>query len=80
MISQFELSSRAALCKQLATQDPANRAIWMAEAESWSRLSEEKPYGETRSKLGFVILASFASAIGKTPAKSNHRTAAADLD
>jgi hypothetical protein len=80
MISQFELSSRAALCRQLATQEPANRAVWMAEADSWSRLSEERPYGETGSKLGFTILASFACVIGKMPTKSNHRTAAADLD
>ena len=38
MMSQFELSSRAALCRQLASQDPANQTVWMAEARSWSRL------------------------------------------
>jgi hypothetical protein len=41
MISQLELRSRAALCKQLAKREPANRVFWMAEAENWSRLSSE---------------------------------------
>jgi hypothetical protein len=41
MRSHFELSSRAALCRQLAKREPNNRALWMAEAESWSRLSQE---------------------------------------
>jgi hypothetical protein len=41
MTSQFEFSSRAALCRQLARQEPSNRALWMAEAENWSRLSRE---------------------------------------
>ena len=41
MTSHFELSSRAALCRQLAKREPSNRALWMAEAESWSRLSQE---------------------------------------
>jgi hypothetical protein len=38
MISQLELRSRAALCKQLAEREPANRVFWMAEAENWLRL------------------------------------------
>ena len=37
MMSQFELRSRAALCRQLASQDPTNHTVWMAEARSWSR-------------------------------------------
>jgi len=41
MISQLELRSRAALCMQLAKREPANRVFWMAEAENWSRLSNE---------------------------------------
>src|SRR5260370_20589047 len=41
MRSHFELSSRAALCRRLAKREPNNRALWMAEAESWSRLSQE---------------------------------------
>jgi hypothetical protein len=46
MASQLELSARAALCTQLAKREPANRALWMAEAENWSRLSNEKLRGE----------------------------------
>jgi hypothetical protein len=41
MISQLELRSRAALCMQLARREPANRVLWMVEAENWSRLSNE---------------------------------------
>jgi hypothetical protein len=41
MTSHLELSSRAALCRQLAVREPNNRALWMAEAETWSRLSQE---------------------------------------
>lgn len=39
MTNQLEFGSRAALCRQLAKEDPANRALWMAEVESWARLS-----------------------------------------
>ena len=42
MISQVELNSRAALCRQLATHEPVYQALWLAEAESWSRLSRAK--------------------------------------
>ena len=42
MTSQLELSSRAALCRQLAKREPANRALWLAEAENWLRLSKDK--------------------------------------
>ena len=41
MASQLELSSRAALCRQLAQREPNSKAYWLAEAESWSRLSRE---------------------------------------
>ena len=41
MIDQMEFDLRAALCRQLAQREPANRALWMAEAENWSRLSRE---------------------------------------
>jgi hypothetical protein len=41
MASQLELSSRAALCRQLAQREPKSRLYWLAEAESWSRLSRE---------------------------------------
>jgi hypothetical protein len=46
MASQLELSARAALCKELAKREPTNRVLWMAEAENWSRLSNEKLHGE----------------------------------
>lgn len=46
MASQLELSARAELCKQLAKREPTNRVLWMAEAENWSRLSNEKLRGE----------------------------------
>jgi hypothetical protein len=64
MISQLEFSARAALCRQLANQEPANRALWMAEAENWLRLrlSLERLRGagsRTRgwAKIGSDILA-----------------------
>ena len=52
MISQLEFSARAALCRQLANQEPANRALWMAEAENWLRLrlSLERLRGEAGQK------------------------------
>jgi hypothetical protein len=40
MMSHFELSSRAALCRQLAKREPNSRALWLAEAERWSRLAQ----------------------------------------
>jgi hypothetical protein len=41
MTSQLELSSRAALCRQLARREPESKIYWLAEAENWSRLSRE---------------------------------------
>ena len=41
MIGHFELSSRAALCRQLAKREPNNGALWLAEAERWSRLAQD---------------------------------------
>ena len=41
MITQTELSSRAALCRQLAQREPSSKAYWLAEAEHWSRLSRQ---------------------------------------
>jgi hypothetical protein len=37
MTSQLEFNSRAALCREFARREPNSRALWMAEAESWSR-------------------------------------------
>ena len=39
MITQLELSSRAALCRQLARREPNSKVYWLAEAENWLRLS-----------------------------------------
>jgi hypothetical protein len=57
MTDQSELNSRAALCRRLAEREPANRTLWMAEAENWSRLSKEKPHGEDSVKPDSEILA-----------------------
>jgi hypothetical protein len=51
MTSQSELNWRAALCRQLAKQEPANRALRMAEAENWLRLSKEKLRCEAAAKI-----------------------------
>jgi hypothetical protein len=50
MASQLELSARAALCRELAKCEPTNRVLWMAEAENWSRLANEKRRGEPEQK------------------------------
>jgi hypothetical protein len=57
MTDQLELNSRAALCRRLAEREPANRTLWMAEAENWSRLSKENPHGEDSVKADSGILA-----------------------
>jgi len=75
MMSQFELSSRAALCLQLASQDPANRSVWMAEARSWSRLSDETLHGGDGSKVGITR---FFFAFGKPSMTSRRRYDVAD--
>jgi hypothetical protein len=54
MASQLELSARAALCRELAKCEPTNRVLWTAEAENWSRLSNEKRRGE-RQAQGYVV-------------------------
>ena len=41
MITQLELSSRAALCRQLAQREPNSKVYWLAEAEKWLRLSRK---------------------------------------
>src|SRR3954469_25666053 len=48
MASRQELSARAALCRQLAKREPTNRVLWTAEADNWSRLSDEKLRGEQK--------------------------------
>jgi hypothetical protein len=71
MMSQFELSSRAALCRQLAGQDPANRSVWMAEARSWSRLADETLHDE--DGLTVDLVSKFFFAFGKLSMKSQRR-------
>lgn len=46
MITQLELSSRAALCRQLARREPRSKIYWLAEAENWQRLSREPIHPE----------------------------------
>jgi hypothetical protein len=58
MISQLELASRAALCRQLAKLEPAYGVLWMAEAENWSRLSKEKFRSGARTQACSGVLAS----------------------
>ncbi|MBX9650124.1 MAG: hypothetical protein K2X57_24050 [Xanthobacteraceae bacterium] len=41
MTSHLELSSRAALCRELARREPNSKTYWLAEAESWLRLSRK---------------------------------------
>ena len=38
----LELRAKAALCRQLAVREPANRAHWLAEAERWLRLEQDE--------------------------------------
>jgi hypothetical protein len=68
MISQLELHSRAELCRQFARLEPSNKIFWMAEAETWSRLSNEKFSGEAKTGIGSGLLEMLASAVGKTSA------------
>ena len=51
MIDQLEFDLRAGLCRLLAQREPANRALWMAEAENWSRLSKEGSRGAAEEKI-----------------------------
>jgi hypothetical protein len=51
MSTQLECSARAALCTKLAKREPANRILWMAEAENWSRLSKQRLRGEAGAEI-----------------------------
>ncbi len=57
MTDQSEFNSRAALCRELAQREPANRTFWMAEAENWSRLSKEKPHDGSGEEIDPGVLA-----------------------
>jgi hypothetical protein len=41
MTSHLELNSRAALCRELVRREPNSKIYWLAEAETWSRLSRK---------------------------------------
>jgi hypothetical protein len=56
MIDQLEFDLRAALCRQLAQREPANRALWMAEAENWSRLSKEGSRSAAEEKISSDLM------------------------
>jgi hypothetical protein len=55
MASPLELRSRALLCRQLAIQEPANRVFWLAEAESWSRLSNRDASRRDNRKIDSIV-------------------------
>ena len=63
MISQLELDSRAALCRQLAKREPAHRAFWIAEAERWSRLSKANPHGNAGQHSANAVMARARSSL-----------------
>ena len=65
MTSQAECRSHAALCRQLARQEPTNRCVWRAEAEYWLRLSKGRPRGEAGKRTRFQRLGEFADEIGR---------------
>jgi hypothetical protein len=41
MTSHLEFSARAALCRHLAGREPDSKDLWLAEAERWSRLTQQ---------------------------------------
>jgi hypothetical protein len=52
MSNRSEFGLRASLCRQLAILEPANRALWLAEAEYWAGLAKEAGDGEGGTKIG----------------------------
>jgi hypothetical protein len=66
MIEQLEFGLRATLCRQLAQREPENRALWMAEAESWSRLSKERSRSAAQEKICSGIAASLREQSDRT--------------
>ncbi|KRQ90390.1 hypothetical protein [Bradyrhizobium valentinum] len=58
MTDRLEFDLRATLCRQLAKREPENRIFWIAEAESWSRLSKEIRRRRTEEKIISGITAS----------------------
>jgi hypothetical protein len=56
MAGQLEFGLRATLCRELAQREPANRVFWIAEAETWARLSEEANRGVAKEKISSGIV------------------------
>lgn len=65
MRRQAEFTLRAALCRQLAGLEPANRAIWMAEAEYWLRLSDDTDRSETGTPVNIGTLAALRARVAR---------------
>jgi hypothetical protein len=66
MSSRVEFISRAALCRQLAELEPANRLIWMVEAEYWSRQSENADFGKAGPPVRPGALAAFRARVARS--------------
>jgi hypothetical protein len=65
MTSRVEFTSRAVLCRQLAELEPANRVIWMAEAEYWSRLSKDSDRGEAGTPVTLGTVAALRARVAR---------------
>jgi|tagenome__1003787_1003787.scaffolds.fasta_scaffold18749716_1 hypothetical protein len=65
MTTRVEFASRAALCRQLAIVEPANQAIWMAEAEYWSRLSGEMDRGDAGTPVTLGTVAALRARVAR---------------
>src|SRR4051812_47482106 len=74
MMSQVELNSRVALCRQFAGEDPSHQALWMAEARRWSRLANEKLHDGHGLEFGIVagFLFAFNRFVGAQHRRPNH--------
>lgn len=64
MTSPTECRSHAALCTQLAKQDPANRFVWSAEAKYWGHLSKQRHCRQARTTITLVAFRSLTARIG----------------
>ena len=65
MRRRAEFILRAALCRQLAGLEPANRAIWMAEAEYWLRLSDDTDHRETGTPVTIGTLTALRARVAR---------------
>ena len=45
----MEFRAQARLCRQLAIREPKNRIYWLAEAERWSRLTQDEISATTKN-------------------------------